>query len=211
MWFWQRKSMHKRLNLWAKLVTISISFHFFFLFSLFVWYRDPFCALSLTIRPDMLKHNVMYTIAIEEPPKEELPEKEHMQSEEKLAKQEPEVPKKEPQAAAQKTEPPKKVEQKKEAQPEQASPKQEVVADRYADLYKEISQKWSPPPGIPSETACELTMQIDANGNVIDMQILKSSGVLVFDVAAQGALDELNYPQWAWGKAISLTFSMEMA
>lgn len=203
--------MPKRLTLWAKLVTVSTLFHLFLLFSLFVWYRDPFCALFLTIRPDMLKHNVIYTIAFEEPPKEELPEKEQVQPEEKLANQEPEVPKKESQKSAQKTESPKKVEQKKMAQSEPALSKQESVADRYIDLYKEISQKWSPPPGIPSETACELTMQIDGNGNTIDTQISKSSGVLVFDVAAQAAIDELNYPQWAWGKAISLTFSMEMA
>ncbi len=211
MWFWQRKSMHKRLTLWAKLVTVSTSFHLFLLFSVFVWYRDPFCALSLTIRPDILKRNVIFTIAFEEPPKEDPSEKETVQPEEKAHKQESEVPKKKSHPAAQKTEQPKKVEQKKLTQPEQALSKQEPVADRYADLYKEISQKWSPPPGIPSETACELTMQIDGNGNVIDMQILKSSGVLLFDVAAQVAIDELNYPQWAWGKAISLTFSMEMA
>ena len=212
MWFWQRKSMHKRLTFWAKLVTVSTSFHLFVLFGIFVWYRDPFCALSLTIRPDILKRDVMFTIVLEEPPKEEPSEKE-VQPEEKLVhKQEPEeVPKKESQPAAKKADQSKKVEQKKTAQSEPDLAKQESVADRYADLYKEISQKWSPPPGIPSETACELTMQIDRNGTVIDMQILKSSGVLVFDVAAQAAIDELNYPQWAWGKAISLTFSMEMA
>ncbi len=203
--------MHKRLNLWAKLVTVSISFHFLFLFCLFVWYRDPFCALSLTIRPDMLKHNVIFTIAFEEPPKEELPEKKDVQPKEKVAKQEAEVPEKESQASAQKTEQSKKAEQKKVAQSDQALSKQEPVADRYVDLYTEISQKWSPPPGIPSETACELTMQIDGNGNAIDTNISKSSGVLLFDVAAQAAIDELNYPKWAWGKAISLTFSMEMA
>ncbi len=191
MWFWQRKSMRKRFLFWTQLGSISTGFHLLFLFALFSWYRDPFCILSFTMRPDHNNRATRFSINIEEPPAPEAAEK----IEEKPLVQEIPKPIDQPKKL-----PEKQLEQKKA----------ESIPARIDDLYKEISQKWSPPPGVPQETACQLLLHIDSQGAIVDVAVAKSSGVLLFDLAAQAAIDELNCPKWAWGKSIALTFSMEI-
>ncbi len=140
---------------------------------------------------------MQFSINIEEPPMQKKIEK----KEEKAAVQ----------ALLAQANLPKKVNEKKiEPKIKTEKKKVEPIPVRITDLYKEISQKWSPPPGVPKETVCELLLQIDWQGAIVGIAVAKSSGVLLFDLAAQAAVDELNCPKWAWGKSIALTFSMEI-
>ncbi len=78
----------------------------------------------------------------------------------------------------------------------------------YTDLYQTIASAWSPPSGIPPDVACTITVAIDRQGAITALSIDASSGMLMYDVAAQAALSEFQFPHIAWGKSITITFTV---
>lgn len=80
--------------------------------------------------------------------------------------------------------------------------------EQYGALYEEIVACWSPPPGIPSDCSCTITIAIDREGKMTQMAIDASSGILMYDLAAQAAIGELQFPHMARGKSITITFTV---
>jgi TonB family protein len=78
--------------------------------------------------------------------------------------------------------------------------------DRQEELQQALSTCWKPPVGLREGLECVLIFQVDAEGNVIKVTVQKSSGVLVFDMAARMAISHMQMPQWARGKELSITF-----
>ncbi len=78
----------------------------------------------------------------------------------------------------------------------------------YAALYEDIVACWSPPPGIPADCSCTITIAIDRQGQMTTMAIDASSGVLMYDLAAQAAIGEIQFPHMARGKSITITFTV---
>ena len=76
----------------------------------------------------------------------------------------------------------------------------------YTQLQRSLSDVWKPPHGVDQECACEIMVQIDWNGTIQDVKIHKSSGVLIYDIAARTALQDAKLPLWTRGRTITVTF-----
>ncbi len=77
---------------------------------------------------------------------------------------------------------------------------------RQEELQQVISQYWKPPVGLREGLECSLTFVVDADGNASQVTVQKTSGVLVYDMAARMAVAQMSMPQWARGKELSITF-----
>ena len=71
-------------------------------------------------------------------------------------------------------------------------------------LTQEIVQHWKPPAGIAADCACQVSFTVDWNGQLADIGITQSSGVLIFDLAARSALCAMKMPEWAKGKTFTV-------
>lgn len=71
-------------------------------------------------------------------------------------------------------------------------------------IQQEIVQSWTPPTGLDPEISCEMKVVIAPNGTVDTIEIIKSSGVLVFDISARSALQQIEFPQQVHGKTIMI-------
>jgi len=74
-------------------------------------------------------------------------------------------------------------------------------------VQNEISQKWTPPIGLPEDLMCEIIIQVGNDGSVEDSKIEKSSGVLIYDLSARSAASSLSLPRWAWGREFTISFN----
>lgn len=72
-------------------------------------------------------------------------------------------------------------------------------------LQSELVQHWSVPVGLPSNLMCQITIEVNQQGLVEKSKILRSSGVLVFDVSARTAASNMKLPQIARGKTFVIT------
>lgn len=82
---------------------------------------------------------------------------------------------------------------------------------REVELYRQqqlLTQKiglyWKPPAGIGSDCACQVTFTVDWSGQLADIGITQSSGILIFDLAARSALCAMEMPEWAKGKTFTV-------
>ena len=73
-------------------------------------------------------------------------------------------------------------------------------------IQQEMAQHWSPPAGIRSDAECILKVIIGHDGEIAQIIIEKTSGILLFDGAARRAASQLQPPQWAYGKELAITF-----
>jgi len=80
------------------------------------------------------------------------------------------------------------------------------TAHQYTILQHEFSKHWAPPPGVADECTCRLTVCVDRAGMVNDVVVEESSGVLIFDIAARTAVLAVEWPAWARGTSITITF-----
>lgn len=81
------------------------------------------------------------------------------------------------------------------------------LLEEFKALHEDIVSKWAPPPGIAPNCSCQVTMLIDWKGALRDLKMQESSGVLMYDTAAQKALTQIEMPKWTWGKEITITFN----
>jgi hypothetical protein len=114
----------------------------------------------------------------------------------------------------------KKIEQKKQGQSvtnsqEQSLPEQSQIfigreelalLQMQAAIEQEISTIWKPPYGLSKDLTCEIMAIIGTDGKALKTTVQKSSGVLIYDVAARTALAKVSMPSWAHGKEICITF-----
>lgn len=67
-----------------------------------------------------------------------------------------------------------------------------------------IIQSWTPPVGLEQGISCEMKIVVSADGAADTIEVVKGSGVLVFDMSARAALQEIEFPKEVQGKTIML-------
>lgn len=77
---------------------------------------------------------------------------------------------------------------------------------RYAALQQEFARCWQPPIGVGESCACDIKVYVAKDGSIADMQMVTSSGVLMYDVAARAALSAMKLPKWTRNKHMTITF-----
>jgi TonB family protein len=77
---------------------------------------------------------------------------------------------------------------------------------RSAQLQQEVTKRWNPPFGASSECTCQIEVRINAQGKVAELKIIKSSGMLLYDISAKQAVYSLAMPKWTYNKSITLNF-----
>lgn len=85
--------------------------------------------------------------------------------------------------------------------------KEDVAAKQHRELHQKIMDNWRAPRGIESDCSCELEAIVAANGAIQSIVTKKSSGILMFDIAARSALLAIEFPRWSRGKSIVIAFN----
>jgi len=78
----------------------------------------------------------------------------------------------------------------------------------YYAVQEEITTRWKPPMGLPKDLVCTISVRLDREGTIANIAVKKSSGVLIYDMAASQAAQEMKLPQIAWGKEFSIAFKL---
>ena len=78
---------------------------------------------------------------------------------------------------------------------------------RTALLQKELIKNWRPPIGIPPSARCEIQFSVDKHGSVKEISIIKSSGIMMYDLSARHALFSMKMPQWTQQKTLTIIFT----
>lgn len=73
-------------------------------------------------------------------------------------------------------------------------------------LQKELVHKWQPPIGVSPECTCEISFCVNTKGTIENLKMVKSSGVVMFDISARQALFSMKMPQWTHGKYLTINF-----
>ena len=85
--------------------------------------------------------------------------------------------------------------------------RQEIEAYKQMQvLQQRISESWKPPRGLVKGIECLVGCLVDGSGKAHTIKVEKSSGVLMFDVAAKKAVATLEFPLWARGSNITIVF-----
>ncbi|MBP7854761.1 TonB C-terminal domain-containing protein [Candidatus Babeliales bacterium] len=71
-------------------------------------------------------------------------------------------------------------------------------------IQQTIQQHWNVPIGMEQGTSCELQVKIGDAGQAVTLQVIKSSGVLVYDSCARKTLQKIEYPKQVWNKTITI-------
>lgn len=79
-------------------------------------------------------------------------------------------------------------------------------ARMYECIEQEIVSRWRPPCGLAKDLSCQIKCSIGGNGTVVACKIEKSSGVLIYDMAARSAARAMTLDRWAWGKEFTIIF-----
>jgi hypothetical protein len=75
-----------------------------------------------------------------------------------------------------------------------------------AQLQKELVQQWHPPIGVSPDCACDISFFVNKQGKIEQLKMVKSSGVMMFDISARQALFSMKMPQWTYGKPLVINF-----
>lgn len=81
-----------------------------------------------------------------------------------------------------------------------------LLLNCYETIQSEIERVWQPPVGLSPDLSCTLTVKLDMNGMVQDVQVAESSSVLAYDAVARSAIMNVSFPHPVWGKSILITF-----
>jgi outer membrane biosynthesis protein TonB len=76
----------------------------------------------------------------------------------------------------------------------------------YIALQEELNERWKPPVGLAKDLACTVAACVDREGRVADVAVKVPSGVLVYDISARQAVQQMSLPPYAWGREFSIVF-----
>ncbi len=232
MWLWQHKSVRRRHLLWLKLCGLSAAFHGIFFFFLFFIYRDASFAIALTIRRKLFNKTASVIFVSLPEQKEQLcviPKIASMQSvATTITKKTKIISKKQVKIKKQvvsKVQYNKEIKQKHDNHKTDAKPKKIIQADaqpkaiqifahykeveayrRYTLFQKKLLKYWHPPIGASQDCMCEIEASIGCGGAIQKLDIITSSGVLMYDISAQSSLYAMNMPIWVCGRSLLITF-----
>ncbi len=225
---------YKRWLLWLKISFFSILYHIALLFMLFFACKDYFFEVELTVSSKGLGGDslVMFVPIQYEQSISKVQEKtKSVVVEVPLTTINKKINKKVPanSAVKQVQKKSKKIDQKSaqkvqsKNQPQKKLAKQVVQSEqkdvairvgywdiealrRYNVLQKELVKYWRPPIGVLDGCSCKIKIFVSWDGSILEMDMIKQSGVLMYDVAARSALFAMSMPRWAQGKSITITF-----
>ncbi len=221
---------YKRWLLWLKISFFSILYHVALLFMLFFVYRDGFFNVEMTVSSKGLGGGspVMFvpiqyeqsisrvqeqtTPVVLEVPRTIINKKGPLNSVvKKVQKESRKIDQKIVQKMQSKNQPNKTL-AKQSVQSEQKDVALRVgyrdvdAMRRYNVLQKELVKYWRPPIGVLNGFSCKIKIFVSWDGSILEMDMIKQSGVLMYDVAARSALFAMSMPRWAQGKSITITF-----
>lgn len=67
-----------------------------------------------------------------------------------------------------------------------------------------IVQSWTSPVGLDQGISCEMKIAVSLDGAADSIEVAKSSGILVFDMSARTALQQIEFPKEVHGKTIMI-------
>lgn len=73
-------------------------------------------------------------------------------------------------------------------------------------IQQELAQHWAPPSGMRSDLFAVVTLTVDFEGAIKKVDLVTSSGNLLFDTAAKKAAALITPARWTYGKELSITF-----
>ncbi len=76
----------------------------------------------------------------------------------------------------------------------------------YKAVCHAIQKEWRPPAGMASTCACQITFVVGSDGIAHNVQVLESSKVLAYDIAARFALSRTRFNVYARGKKCMVVF-----
>jgi len=76
----------------------------------------------------------------------------------------------------------------------------------YQEVYSAVLRVWKPPRGIRVTKPVLFRVVLDAHGIVVDTEMIESSGVVAFDVAARRAIKHASYSRTVWNSTTMITF-----
>lgn len=77
-------------------------------------------------------------------------------------------------------------------------------------LVAAIRRVWRLPRGLKTDLRAHVLLKVGGKGSVEEVKIVRSSGVVAYDLAARAALHRAVYPQAFWGKSILIEFGKEL-
>lgn len=87
------------------------------------------------------------------------------------------------------------------------SEKNAEIERRCAALHNDLLSRWRAPHGVKDSVACTIRFFVNFDGRIENVVIEKSSGILLFDVAAKGVIYGTPMPRWVRGKSMTITFN----
>lgn len=73
-------------------------------------------------------------------------------------------------------------------------------------IQQELAQHWAPPAGMRSDLQAIITLTIDFEGIIKQVELTQASGNLLFDTAAKKAAAQITPARWTFGKKLAITF-----
>ncbi len=74
-----------------------------------------------------------------------------------------------------------------------------------------IRRVWRLPRGLRSDLKAQVLLDLGPQGTVQSVAVVRSSGVVAYDLSARAALHRAEYPQVFWGKKICIEFGKELS
>ena len=71
-------------------------------------------------------------------------------------------------------------------------------------IQHELLRVWHPPLGIDDSVMCKMQLKINASGCIEQIDMIQSSGTLLFDVSAHAAVQQALWPHAVWGTTLEL-------
>jgi len=78
---------------------------------------------------------------------------------------------------------------------------------QFQELQEEISRCWRPPVGIAQTVSCQIKVSFDWDGKAQQIETVKPSGILMFDVSSRNAVHAMEAPKFVRGKTFTITFT----
>lgn len=77
---------------------------------------------------------------------------------------------------------------------------------QFQELQQEMARCWHPPVGIAAHVFCQIAVSYDWDGKLVSMEMVKPSGILMFDVSSRNAVSQMEAPKFVRGKTFTITF-----
>ncbi len=73
-------------------------------------------------------------------------------------------------------------------------------------IQKEVERVWRPPLGVRKGIECHVVFWVDLWGKVEKFEMIKPSGVLIYDLSVSRAADKFRFDRRLWGKQFTIVF-----